>query len=105
MTITDLQSLLSDLASEAEARGLDPEKIEVRLAHQPRWAFEYSIRDAAIAFAKAEGAASSDEDEDDDRAPANQFDKSPDRQEDAIVYLTEGSQLGYMPCKLEGWNA
>lgn len=102
MTITDLQSLLDDLASEAESRGLDPEKIEVRLAHQPRWALEYSIRNAVIAYAKAEGAPA--EDEDDDRTPVNQFDKSRDRQDDAVVYLTEGSQLGYLPCKLEGWN-
>ncbi len=53
-----------------------PEDAEVRLAHQPSWPFEDEI-DAFNPVVVA----------DDDRTEENT----------AVVYLVEGSQLGYLP--------
>lgn len=72
MTIDDLREMIE---------GLDGD-IEVRLAMQPRWPFEYSIDRAIL---KTEALESGDPDEDDE---------SPD-DDDEVLYLTEGSQLGY----------
>jgi hypothetical protein len=60
MTVAELAETLTDLDPEAE----------VRLAHQPRWAFEYSL--AAVEQVDTEAAG-------------------------PVVYLAEGSQLGYLP--------
>ena len=49
------------------------EDVEVRLAQQPKWAFEYTIDEAVTV-----------EVENDD-------------EKDKVVYLSEGSQLGYLP--------
>jgi hypothetical protein len=51
------------------------EDVEVRLAHQPKWPFEYSI-DEAVTIAV------------DDEEVGDQKEK--------IVYLSEGAQLGYL---------
>lgn len=48
---------------------MDPEA-EVRVAHQPAWAFEYSIDNAASAY--------------DDKG-------------EFCLYLSEGRQIGYLP--------
>ncbi len=56
-----------------ELRFIDP-NAEVRLAQQPRWAFEYSI-DAVVEVEL-------DDDEDDEKT---------------VVYISEGEQLGYLP--------
>ena len=53
-----------------------PDEAEVRLAMQPSWPFEYSIMDVVPL-------------EPDEEAPADE--------EVKVVYLTEGSQLGYLP--------
>jgi len=49
------------------------EDVEVRLAQQPKWAFEYSIEQAVTI-----------ENENTD-------------EKEKIVYLAEGSQIGYLP--------
>ena len=49
--------------------------VEVRTAQQPRWAFEYTI-DTAVTIEV--------DDEDTD-------------EKEKIVYLSEGSQIGYLP--------
>ena len=67
MTLRDLIDELSDLA---EDLGDD---IEVRLAHQPRWPFEYSI-DRVVGIEAKEK-----------------------RHQAAVVYIGEGGQLGYLP--------
>jgi len=51
----------------------DGNDVEVRLAQQPKWAFEYSI-DQVVTI----------EDENTD-------------EKEKIVYLAEGSQIGYLP--------
>lgn len=66
MRIQDLIEQLQDLANE------HGEDIEVRLAHQPQWAFEFSIGEVAVVEA---------EDSED---------------EGAVVYIGEGEQLGYL---------
>lgn len=63
---------------------------QVRFASQPSWPFEYSI-DNVVSIAK-------DEDEE------NENHEEP--KEEDIVYLVEGSQLGYLPgnvTKIIGW--
>ena len=60
--------LIEELEWAIERNGGDD--VEVRTAQQPKWAFEYTI-DGAVTV-------SGDDD-------------------DTIVYLSEGSQLGYLP--------
>ena len=55
------------------------EDVEVLLAQQPKWAFEYSIDQAVFV-------AEEDEESDDDRTPPKSV----------KVYLSEGSQIGYL---------
>jgi hypothetical protein len=64
VTVAELAELLE---------GMDPDA-EVRLAHQPRWAFEYSV--AAVEQVEPDP------------------NEGPDR---PVVYLAEGAQLGYLP--------
>jgi len=61
MTVRDLIELLSEF---------DP-NAEVRLAHQPRWAFEYSISTVA--------------------------ETEPNADDQTTVYIAEGNQIGYLP--------
>lgn len=75
MTVKDLRDILSAL----------PDDAEVRLMHQPNWPFEYSVAgtctDADLAR-EDESESTDDDDDDDDGEPK-------------VVYLVEGSQLGY----------
>jgi len=59
-----------------------PDDAEVRLAMQPSWPFEYSIGDVIPIEPDEEDF---DEDLEEDEQPIK------------VVYLTEGSQLGYLP--------
>ena len=87
MNVSELISLLEDM----------PEDAEVRLAEQPRWAFEYSVGDVVL---------SSDadwlEDEEEDVEAGK-----PKSEAKSIVYISEGSQLGYLPSQASsdlGWR-
>lgn len=81
MTVDDLREILEDLEG----------NMEVRIAQQPSWPFEYSI-DRAILKSEVEAECEPDEDdecfEDDD--------------EKDVLYITEGTQLGYTSKNL--WN-
>ena len=80
MTVRELINLLEDF----------DENAEVRIAHQPRWPFEYSIGDVVA----CDGG---DEDEDEPNAS-----DAPQ-----VVYLGEGDQLGYLPGRAArelGWK-
>ena len=55
-----------------ELEYLDPET-EVRFASQPSWPFEYSISEVVVANVEKRG------------------------EEEEVVYLGEGSQIGYLP--------
>lgn len=71
------QDLIEELNYAIERNG--GEDVEVLLAQQPKWAFEYSIDQAVFV-------AEEDEESDDDRTPPKNI----------KVYLSEGSQLGYL---------
>ncbi|MBN3756094.1 glycosyltransferase family 1 protein [Paraburkholderia sp. Tr-20389] len=75
MTVGEMRELIE---------GLD-DSVEVRLAMQPRWAFEYSIGNAVI-VGPASLPPGHEPEEDEDVQP-----------EENVVYLAEGSQLGYLP--------
>jgi len=77
MTVGELKEMIE---------GLD-EDVEVRLAMQPSWPFEYSISSVELI----------------DNNPED----SDEGELDAIVYLVEGTQLGYLPCNVceeIGWR-
>lgn len=84
MNITDLIEALADIAQE------HPDA-EVRLAVQPSWPFEHTIRRVIspedVADAAHERAAEQGVDFYDDYDPAG----------DPVVYLAEGGQIGYLP--------
>jgi hypothetical protein len=68
-----------------------PDDAEVRIAQQPSWPFEYSITGAVIV------GGGFTEDEDEDEAASSE----------PVVYLAEGSQLGYLPGNVSrelGWR-
>ena len=65
------RELMEELEWAIEQNG---EEVEVRIAHQPKWAFEYSI-DSAVTI---------------------EVENENDDEKDKVVYLAEGSQLGYL---------
>lgn len=69
MNLRDLISELEDLAAEFG------DDVDVRLAHQPRWAFEYAI----------------------DQVVGVVTQNKRDGNGEAVVYLSEGQQIGYLP--------
>ena len=74
-----LRELIEELEEHAQDFG---DETEVRLAQQPNWPFEYSVG-ATVAIDPA----SALEDEDDEEIEDGK----------TIVYIGEGSQLGYLP--------
>lgn len=68
MTVAELMEELSDMHPDAE----------VRLAMQPRWGFEYSMGSVV-------------------EVPAVGSESVSVNERSAIVYLSEGTQLGYLP--------
>jgi hypothetical protein len=71
------QELIEELEYAIERNGGDD--VEVLIAQQPKWPFEYTIEQAVMV-------ADVDEDEEDDRVPPK----------NVKVYLGEGSQIGYL---------
>jgi hypothetical protein len=76
MSIQNLRNLIDQLEDLAAEFGDDA---EVRLAQQPRWAFEYSLGEIAGVQA---------------RPASGRREATP-----ACIYLAEGSQLGYLPTR------
>lgn len=73
MTVEELIEILEDLEPTAE----------VRIAHQPEWPMEYTVGEV-VECGPNDGEEDDDADvEDDDR--------------EGIVYIGEGTQLGYLP--------
>jgi hypothetical protein len=78
MTVGDLREMIE---------GLD-DGVEMRIAHQPSYTFEYSIANAVIIGGPL---GANDEEEHDE----------------PVVYLVEGSQIGYLPGNVSrtiGWR-
>ncbi len=89
MTVEDLIDMLQD----------QPQDAEVRLAIQPRWAFEHSIAgvagpDEIKNQLKDEFEFDDNDGDDDDEADA--LEAEIDRI-DNVVYIGEGRQIGYLP--------
>ena len=86
MIVADLISMLEDM----------PEDAEVRIAHQPNYPFELSLSSMnPVVLVESEG-----EDYEHDLAEYG------DGGGDAVVYLVEGRQLGYLPTEAAqeiGW--
>lgn len=84
MTVGELREALEDLDDE----------MEVRLAMQRSWAFEYSIGSVAVANLDAEEVPKWD-------------DGTRTGDENEICYLVEGTQIGYLPeiaAEYIGWK-
>ena len=76
--------------------GLNPET-EIRLATQPRWAFEWSIQRAEhLSYEDAEQQLRDEADENEEDYDDSAMKDFP---EHGIVYIAEGSQIGYLDGK------
>jgi hypothetical protein len=83
MTVEELLNELSEL----------PPCAEVRIASQPRWPFEYTLQGVYVVEP-------GDTDDDEETAPTPDVSSSDEDEasdELPVVYLAEGSQLGYLP--------
>lgn len=108
MTIGELRELIE---------GLD-DNIEVRLAHQPRWAFEYAVSGGAVAVLSdgpdeddveaARGIVNDSSEDEEDRNEAKAIiDQDLEATKTSILYLAEGTQIGHLPgaaSKAIEWN-
>jgi hypothetical protein len=86
MTVGELRELIEGLE----------DGVEVRLAIQPQWAFEYSIGSAVLVGPDGDQPDAYGEEEDAAMPPAEN-----------VLYLTEGTQLGYLPgytSRVIGWK-
>ncbi len=85
MTVADLIHVLQQACEDAD---VTPDDVEVRLAFQPNWPFEYSIDDGPdILVVEVQNDAY--------------------ERHDKIIYLPEGSQIGYLPgvaARSLGWR-
>ncbi len=92
---------IAELINELEyLKDIAGEDAEVRFASQPNWPFEYSIsniiaitnemrEEHARAELRGEGLSIEEINE--------RLDGAPELEEENVVYLAEGSQLGYLP--------
>lgn len=94
MTVTELIEELEALREDCGG------ETEVRFASQPNWPFEYSIGEVVSTSSeeenailrmemKAEGAT--------DEEIAKELGDPDDDGNDAVIYLSEGRQIGYLP--------
>lgn len=88
MSLRDLIDSLQDLADEYG------DDTEVRIAQQPQWPFEYSIGDI-----QAVSSGDDDDDDDDagDEAGAEEAEGKEATDDETVIYIGEGRQLGYLP--------
>ena len=84
MNVRELKDLLD---------GLDDD-VEVRLMHQPHWPFEYSISNSVLASEINFVPEGYDRAENADQYPDDDI-RSGELQDGDVLYLCEGSQLGY----------
>lgn len=86
-----LRELIEQLQKMESEHGGD---VDVRLAHQPSWPFEYSISEVEA------GVPGYDDEDEDEESPAKD-----DRE--TVIYIGEGRQLGYLPgsaARALGWK-
>ncbi len=82
--------------------------VEVRYASQPSWPFEYSIGDIATTTKdiREEGLRSEMLDDGMTGEDINKWFKDNNETREDVVYLAEGSQIGYLPADVKeslGW--
>lgn len=110
MRVCDLQAVLAEM----------PEGAEVRIASQPQWPFEYSLGQVGHADVKPfpsdeELEAMSEEEQErfEEACDRGEYAEramspwDPDWPEDGVVYIGEGTQLGYLPAcgsRAVGWR-
>lgn len=87
MTVGELRDLLEDVDDD----------VEVRTAQQPRWAFEYAVDDATLVEACVFRARVDDYDTCVGCGEATDDHVKDAAETKSVFYLTEGSQLGYLP--------
>lgn len=83
MTVEELLNELSEL----------PRCAEVRIASQPNWPFEYSIQGIYM----VELGDSNDDEESAPNPNVSSSDEDEASDEPILIFLAEGSQLGYLP--------
>ena len=102
MTIDELIEVLEEMKETTSGEA------ECRFASQPSWPFEYSIRDVHASSAETRRELREAEMEEEGLTPdeiEDWFDENEDEDED-VVYLEEGTQLGYLPGNVKeliGW--
>jgi hypothetical protein len=90
MTVRELIEALEDYDQDAE----------VRIAIQPRWPLEYSISDVVCSDSIKPDPV--DEQPTEQHPDADPQGFLPDEDKPVVVYLTEGSQIGYAPAGVFG---
>jgi hypothetical protein len=88
MTVRDLIAALEDYDQDAE----------VRIAIQPRWPLEYSISDVVC----SDTIKDDDDDEEEEQQPTEQSPDADPQDKPVVVYITEGTQIGYAPAGVFG---
>lgn len=86
----NIRDLIESLEAIADEHGDD---VQVRLAHQPSWPFEYALHAVVATGNDGDDTGDDDEPADDDARP--------------VAYLVEGEQLGYLPgaaAQAIGWG-
>ena len=78
----NIRDLIEQLENLAEEHG---DETDVRIAHQPSWPFEYEINSVEAVDLNADSGHPDEGHEDSEEPDA------------LVVYLAEGSQLGYLP--------
>lgn len=90
---------IRELIDEQDIATEHGDTIEVRLAIQPRWAFEYAV--GCVAVCDPEDTDDEEDEDSDDDEGTNGEEQEP------VVYIGEGSQLGYLPgqaARVLGWS-
>ena len=98
----EIRELIAQLEELAESYGDD---VEVRIASQPSWPFENALTGVVAADLNSDGEDRSEEwYRGDDETEDEYFDRLQELRESGadedvqtVVYLEEGSQLGYLP--------
>jgi DNA-binding transcriptional MerR regulator len=103
MTVGELKQILEDLDDD----------VEVRIAQQPRWPFEYSIGEVITCetngddIDECEAALERKDLTDDERAEAHEELERFKEDNKHVVYIAEREQIGYLPgnvTKALGWG-
>ena len=112
MNLADLSEAVKEKMEEAEASGVSPDMVAVRLASQPGWPFQYSL-DREWAYVPIDDMLSDEPLDEGDLEEARGRLMSGDewstrwpKGAEAVVVLAEGSQMAYLGTQFKeaiGW--